>query len=156
MALTALSLAIAGIQHPNRRGPSRGFELRLCIPGEPVELRPEPGNPADPLAVAIYSARGIQLGYVTAERAPWIGAMIRNGREVQAIFQGMTRDSAFVRLAFDGETPSLPPRRDLRKVADPENDNGNVPDQFWPDDIPADEIWDEPREAGWDEGGPHD
>lgn len=146
MALSALTLAIAGIRYPNRRGPARGFELRLCIAGEPVELRPEPGNPADPLAVAIYSARGIQLGYVAAERAPWISAMIRNGREIRAIFQGMTAHHAFIRLAFDGETPALPPRPDLLKVADP--DEGAAADGFWPDETPPDEVWDD----GWSDG----
>lgn len=149
MALTALSLAIAGIDYPNKRGPTRAFELRLCVPGESVELRPEPNNPADPLAVAVYSARGIQLGYLTAERAPWIGAMIRNGREIQAIFQGMTRRSAFIRVAFDGEVPLLPQRPDLEKVTDPEQ--GTTADDFWPDEIPPEESWDD----GWSGDGPN-
>ncbi len=83
----------------------------MCLPGEPAELRPEPNNPADPQAVAVYSARGIQIGYLTAERAPWIGGMIRNGREMVAIFQAPTPYGALVRLAFDGEQPQLPPLR---------------------------------------------
>lgn len=133
MALTALSLAIAGIHHPNKRGPARAFELRVCEPGEPVELRPEPKNPADPLAIAVFSLRGVQLGYLTAERAPWIGAMIRNGREIQAIFQGMTQKSAFIRVAFDGEAPALPPRRDCDAPIEAQSSVW-YPDEQWPDD----------------------
>jgi hypothetical protein len=41
------SLAIVGIDYPNKRGPGRRFELEICKPGEPIELRPEPDNPFD-------------------------------------------------------------------------------------------------------------
>ncbi|WP_164521761.1 HIRAN domain-containing protein [Sphingomonas sp. ABOLE] len=104
-----MSLSVVGADYANKRGPTRRFEIAMCIPGEPTELRPEPGNPADPQAVAVYSARGIQIGYLTAERAPWIGSMIRNGREMAAIFQAPTPYGALVRLAFDGDRPELPP-----------------------------------------------
>jgi hypothetical protein len=83
----------------------------MCVPGEPAELRSEPNNPADPHAVAVYSVRGIQIGYLTAERAPLVGGMIRNGREMAVIFQAATPYGALVRLAFDGERPELPPSR---------------------------------------------
>jgi hypothetical protein len=38
------SLAIVGIDYPNKRGPGRRFKLEICLPGEPIELRPEPNN----------------------------------------------------------------------------------------------------------------
>lgn len=114
--MRSLSLAVVGADHPNKRGPTRRFEIAMCVPGEPAELRPEPNNPADPQAVAVFSARGIQIGYLTAERAPWIGGMIRNGREMAAIFQAPTPYGALVRLAFDGDEPELP------LVARPAND----------------------------------
>lgn len=126
-----LSLAVVGIDYPNRRGPARRFELQLCAPGELVDLVPEPTNPADEYAVAVYSCRGVQLGYITAERAPWIGAQIRAGRECLAIFQGMTERAGWLRLAFDGQQPELPPPTPKREP-DPEPD-------FWPDYIPPDE-----------------
>lgn len=65
-----LSLFVVGAGHPNKRGGDRRFEALLCAPGEPIELVPEPRNPADPNAVAVFSIRGVQIGYLTAERAP--------------------------------------------------------------------------------------
>lgn len=106
-----LSLAVVGINYPNDRGVSRRFELSLCSPGDPVELRLEPKNKHDENAVAVFSERGIQLGYLSAERAPWIGSKIRSGDAVIAIFQGLTEGAAFIRARFDGERPSLPPQR---------------------------------------------
>jgi hypothetical protein len=129
------SLAVVGAQYPNKRGPTRRFELNICQPGEPVELRPEPKNPADEHAIAVYSCRGIQLGYLTAERAPWIGGMLKRGREVQAIFHRQTHFGAWLRIAFDGEAPALPPAGQIDIVpidyeADFEPDFH--PDEEWP------------------------
>lgn len=121
------TLAVVGVDYPNKRGPSRRFELQLCRPGEVVDLRPEPNNPADPYAVAVYSARGVQIGYLRAERAPWIGKLIRDSRQPVAIFQQMIRHGAAIRVAFDGDTPTLPDLPD-----DPPSDSDNDPD-FWPD-----------------------
>lgn len=111
-----LSLAVVGLGFPNR-GKGKGnrrFEVRLCSPGEPVELRLEPKNPADPNAVAVFSARGIQIGYLTAERAPWIGGKIRAGEIVRAVFQEETATAAIIRARFGGDAPTLPPRREAR------------------------------------------
>jgi hypothetical protein len=129
--LKSLSLAIVGVDYPNKRGPGRRFELELCAPGELIELRPEPKNPKDEYAISVYSCRGVQLGYITAERAPWIGAHIRAGREVRAIFQGKTDTAGWMRLAFDGEDPVLPPARDTKTDV---NDDGFYPDEIYPDD----------------------
>jgi hypothetical protein len=48
--MTELSLAVVGIDFPNpdKSRSNRRFEIALCRPGDPVELRPEPKNPADP------------------------------------------------------------------------------------------------------------
>jgi len=43
------------------------MECMLCAPGDVVELRLEPTNPYDENAVAIFSERGTQLGYVSAD-----------------------------------------------------------------------------------------
>jgi hypothetical protein len=64
--MKALSLAIVGIDYPNKRGPARRFELEICQPGEPIELRSEPNNPHDEHAIAVFSCRGIQLGYLAS------------------------------------------------------------------------------------------
>lgn len=125
-----MSLAVVGADYPNKRGPARRFEIAICKPGEPVELRPEPKNPADPRAVAVYSSRGVQIGYLTAERCGRIGALIRQGVEVQAVFQQPTTNGAVIRAAFDGEAPTVP---EIHRV----EGAGEV--DFWPDDVWPDE-----------------
>lgn len=136
MPLSALSLAVVGADYPNKRGPGRRFELNICRPGEKVELIPEPKNPADPRAVAVFSARGIQLGYLTAERCGWIGSMLTQGRELRAIFQAQTSFGAWIRVAFDGAEPALPEGSPDDLVREPEIEDGSG---FWPDFIPPDE-----------------
>lgn len=131
MPITALSLAVVGADYPNRRGPGRRFEIAMCRPGDPVQLVPEPKNPADPRAVKVVSERGVQMGYLTAERCGWIGGMIRDGREIQAVFQRATKAGAIIRVAFDSEEPVLPAERPSESVHD---DSG-----FWPDYIPPDD-----------------
>jgi hypothetical protein len=124
-----ISLAIVGITHPNKRGPARRFELEICAPGEPIELRPEPKNPFDEHAIAVFSCRDVQLGYLASERAVWIGTLARQGHETTAIFQGQTPTVGWVRVAFDGEVPVLPPQRDS-EASDPDF----WPDEEWPDE----------------------
>jgi len=131
MAQPQRSLEVVGADYPNKRGPGRRFEIELCKPGEPIELRPEPKNPADPRAIAVFSCRGVQLGYLTAERAPLIGRDLRIGREIQAIFQGKTAYGCAIRVAFDGEVPSLP---DEKPWPLPEPGDGFYPDPEWPDE----------------------
>lgn len=129
--LQQLSLAVVGVGYANRdkAKSNRLFEIALCTPGEPVELRPEPKNPADELAVAVFGARGTQLGYLTAERCGRIGAMIRQGREVQSVFQSAAPFGAWIRVAFDGEVPVVPEP----PPASPEEPDF-YPDEIWPDD----------------------
>ena len=130
MALPAMSLAVVGVQHANKDKSNRRFELRLCKPGEPVELRPEPKNRHDERAVAVFSNRGVQLGYLTAERCGRIGQLIRQGREVTALFQAETAFGAWIRVAFDGEEPRVP---DIQALPE-EPAGGWFPDEVWPDD----------------------
>lgn len=126
--LPQLTLAVVGADYLNKRGPTRRFELALCRRGEAIELRPEPTNPADPLAIAVYSCRGIQIGYLTAERAPRIGQLIRRGRDVTAVFQDNASFGAYIRAAFDGETPTLPD-----PAPAPDSQPDWWPDEEWPD-----------------------
>ena len=107
-----LSLAVVGLDFPNpdKSRSNRRFEVALCRPGDPVELRPEPKNPADPRAVAVYSERGIQLGYLSAERCGLVGKRLRAGEEVRAVFQDADRFKAVIRVRFGGAAPTLPDR----------------------------------------------
>lgn len=135
-ALQAMSLAVVGAQHPNADGSDRRFEILLCPPGEAIELRPEPTNKHDPLAIAVYSARGVQIGYLSAERCGRIGQLMRLGHEVQAIFQGMSQGGTWIRVAFDGEAPELP-SSSLMSARDQDHsepaDDQFYPDEEWPD-----------------------
>lgn len=136
MPISALSLAVVGANFPNAKGPSRRFGISLCEPGTLIELRLEPKNSHDEHAVAVYGPDEIQLGYLTAERAPWIGGMMRAGREVQVAFQVATEFGAYVRAAFDGAEPVLPAREDRESRQDAADHD---PD-FWPDEAPADDF----------------
>ncbi len=127
------SLYVVGADFPNRRGGNRRFEILVCTPGEPVSLVPEPRNLADPNAVMVLSARGVQIGYLPAERAPWIGGMLRAGREVRAVFQQPTTNGAAIRVALDGAEPLLPATTAAPTV------QRDSDDEFWPDPIPPDE-----------------
>lgn len=131
MSLASLSLAVVGADHPNKgKMPARRFEIALCSPGDPIELRPEPENPADEHAIAVYSERGVQLGYIPSQRAPWMGKLIRTGHEPVAIFQEHTDYGAVIRVAFDGEQPELPHVERQRVDEDPPF----WPDSEWPDE----------------------
>jgi len=102
----------------------------MCQPGESVELRPEPNNPADKRAVAVFSSRAIQIGYIRAEQAPWICGMINSGRSIKAVFQQSARWGAVIRVSFDGNDPYLPPDFTDADIGEPD---------FWPDEMPPDE-----------------
>lgn len=124
-----ITLPIVGSEYPNkgRKAPSRRFAIELCEPGDPIELRPEPENEYDENAIAVFSNEGIQMGYLPAERAPYVGMMMRRG-EVSAVFQGQAQGRAFARIAFDGNEPEIPP---LKAATETEQDWW--PDEEWPD-----------------------
>lgn len=130
-----ISLAVVGVGFDNKSGPSRRFEVAMCKPGEPVTLIPEPKNPADPRAIAVYSLRGIQLGYLKAERAAFIGAAIRRGI-VNAIFQQAEEWGATIRAHLDGSEPTLPlvSEQSHGKSVIRNTEQDWWPDEEWPDD----------------------
>lgn len=114
------SLPACGECFDNDDGTSRQEELRRCEPGEIVDLVREPHNQHDPLAVAIFSARGVRLGYLRRDRAQWIGSKIDRGYDVRAIVErvkGLHLEGAtlglVIRLSIaapgeEGEPPELP------------------------------------------------
>lgn len=131
-----LSLAVVGADYPNKRGPARRFEIALCLPGERIDLNPEPNNPADSRAIAVFSERGIQIGYLRAERAQYIGSAIRR-QGVKAIFQSAEKWGATIRVALDGTDPMLPDVNDSRASDWPppgSDDPDWWPDEEWPDE----------------------
>lgn len=129
--MSQLSLIIVGADYPNKDKSNRRSEILWSAPGDRVDLIPEPNNPVDPQAVAAYSGRGVQIGYVGSFQAQLIGSYIKRGRVAGCIFQGIHRDGAIVRLGLDGEAPTLP-YDESESMAD--DDSG-----FYPDYIPPDE-----------------
>lgn len=126
-----LSLVIVGADYPNKDKSNRRTEILWSAPGERVDLVPEPKNPVDPQAVAAYSARGVQIGYVGSFQAQLIGSYLSRGRIAGCIFQSIHRDGAIVRLGLDGEAPTLPESERESSTAD---DSGFYPDFIPPDD----------------------
>lgn len=130
-----MTLAVVGGIHANADGSNRLFEIALCMPGEPVQLVPEPKNKHDPSAVAVFSARGVQIGYVSAERCGWIGARIRLGEDVRALFQAAVKGGALVRVGFSGRDPLIPaPVLREAETRSSDWDEDFYPDEVWPDD----------------------
>ena len=105
-----LSLHVVGLDFSNKdkAKSNRRFEMALCVPGERVDLVPQPKHPKDRNAAAVFTVRGTQLGYLTAERAPWISRRIAAGEPYEAIFQGPSPYAAIVRVRFGGGPPTLP------------------------------------------------
>lgn len=120
-----LTLTVVGIDYANADKSNRRSEAMMTLPGEPVELRPEPRNRHDPNAVAVIGPRGIQLGYLSAERAPYVGARLRRGEEVVALFQEIRGAFVYVRVRFGGGAPVLPAPMTQAKAD---------PDDFYPDE----------------------
>jgi hypothetical protein len=134
-----LTLAVVGIDFPNADGSNRRSEAMMTLPGETVELVPEPKNKHDSNAIAVISPRGVQLGYVNAERAPYIGSRMSRGEDAEAIFQGLDGGSAFVRVRFGGGVPTLPSPRICNGTAarapqQPRRTGPFDPHAFYPDE----------------------
>lgn len=133
-----LSIVIKGAMHDNTDGTNRLFEIAMLNPGDPVELVPEPKNKHDPNAIAIFSARGYQIGYVSAERCVLIGSRLGSGAEVLSIFQERTADGGVVRVNFVGVTPTLP--KPAAPCRQPVWDEHADPDYgFYPDELPLED-----------------
>jgi hypothetical protein len=103
-----LTSSIVGIDFSNEGGGkgNRRMESMMCAPGGLVELRLEPKNTFDENAVAGWSDRGKQLGYVSAERAPLIGKRMKED-DATAVFQAMHGNRAYLRIRFGGGLPTL-------------------------------------------------
>lgn len=136
-SIPEMSLAVVGAAHPNADGSNRQFEILLCHPGEPVTLSPEPQNKHDPNAIAVFSSRDVQIGYISAERARQFGEHLRSD-QARAVFQRRAAFGAWVRVGFDGREPHLTSAM-LAERGDTgdgpvDDDPPFYPDEIWPDD----------------------
>lgn len=93
-------LPVVGAAFPNRDGRSRRLEIACCSPGEPVRLAPEPANAADPHAIAVYSARDIQIGYVRARMTARVERHLALGGEAVGVFLRASFSGAEVSIAL--------------------------------------------------------
>ncbi|MBX7482006.1 HIRAN domain-containing protein [Qipengyuania sp. 6D47A] len=81
---TSVRLAVAGCQFENHDGSSRQEELRRCRAGEAVALTAEPDNPKHVGAIAVYSCRDIQIGYLRRRDAEWLTDQLMEGTGLSA------------------------------------------------------------------------
>ena len=72
------SLNIVGESFTNSDGTSRQLEIKRCRAGEPITLRAEPENKFSDKAIAVFSCRDIQLGYIGADHCEWIARLMQN------------------------------------------------------------------------------
>jgi hypothetical protein len=135
-----LTLAVVGIDFPNADGSNRRSEALMTLPGEAVTLVPEPRNRHDGNAIAVVGPRGVQIGYLSAERAPYIGGRMGRGEDVAAIFQGIDGAVGYVRVRFGGGVPTLPqpspspsPSHQPPAARPPHDPDGFYPDEDGPE-----------------------
>jgi HIRAN domain len=89
---------VAGVSFRPQALPMACFET-----GSPLALRREPDNSFDPNAVAVYDGSGkIQVGYVPAELAPTITAVMHRGVQLvgYVLREYRDRDSRGMRLGI--------------------------------------------------------
>lgn len=108
-------LPACGEVYENEDGTSRQAELALLTPGDELHLIREPMNEHDPMAVAIFTSRGVRVGYLARVRAIWIGSKMDRGQPVNAIVERVKGAALpgsplglVMRLNMDGEEPELP------------------------------------------------
>lgn len=113
MAVGDFCLRVVGVTYPNADGTSRQEEIQRCVVGERVELWRERTNRFDPSAVAVISARDVQVGYIGADRCGWIGSKIDRGLPVSVIVDRLIGGAGdmwmgmVIRLNLGGEMPSF-------------------------------------------------
>lgn len=129
MGWNDFSLPACGEWYENEDGTSRQAELARCQPGDVVDLVREPENPHDRMAVAIFTRRGIRVGYLRRDRAVWIGSKLDRGYDVRAIVERVKGThlpdatlGLVVRVNMEGDDPELPDIRHRPRVRFPIRD----------------------------------
>lgn len=107
---------LEGEAQVNADGRSRQDELRRSVPGEPVSLRREPDDPADPNAVIVLSARGVPIGRLPRHSSALLAPLVDCGRPHRAKLHclrgglpGYPNYGARISIAWDGR-PDHPHR----------------------------------------------
>jgi hypothetical protein len=71
--LAALGLRVTGVAGAARHH-ARALDREAAAPGQPLQLKRDPGNEHDPNAVAVHIAGGDQLGFLPREVAAQVAA----------------------------------------------------------------------------------
>jgi hypothetical protein len=90
LARDAAELAARGLRVAGVAGASRHHAEALAIedrarPGEPLDLRRDPGNEHDPNAIAVHARGGERLGWVPREIAAELASELDAGRPWSAL-----------------------------------------------------------------------
>ena len=100
-ALHVAGVAGAGIHHAD------ALDAEDVAPGQPLELRRDPGNEHDPNAIAVHAPGGEQVGWVPRDLAEELAPQLDAGKAWSAISLRERRDSP--RDPRDGLTMLLAP-----------------------------------------------
>ncbi len=92
-------------------------------------ITPEPRNPHDANAIAVSSSRGVQMGYIVADRTSIIHKAWAAARDVRAVFQEPIVGGSAIRVAFDRD-PMLPPPRPADHIPEARKTVGGSPDAW--------------------------
>jgi len=76
---------VAGVTFEGRQD-----AVRHLLPGEPLTLRREPGNPHDPHAVKVVTGRDVQIGYLSARVASRLAPSMDSGTRYTATVSQIT------------------------------------------------------------------
>ena len=83
--LAEQGLRVAGVAGAGQHH-VEALQTELVAPGEPLELRRDPGNPHDPNAIAVHPARGgDQVGWVPREIAEELAPELDSGKAWSAV-----------------------------------------------------------------------
>jgi len=110
---------IVGESRRNADGSNRQTEIRRCRAGDAVSLCCEPDNPYDRNAVAVFSKRGIQIGYLSSEHAEWMTDKVARGLATAIIERinggvaGKPSLGVCLRVNYKGEAVEPPKPRGL-------------------------------------------
>jgi hypothetical protein len=114
MGMNDFRLAVVGGYYDNPDGSSRQAELAICQPGEPARMVREHDNEHDPRAVAVFSARGVQVGYLPRDRAAWLCGKFDRGYDIRAIVDRIKGEAdphaplnMVLRVNMEGDDPDL-------------------------------------------------
>lgn len=81
---------VVGVTRTNPDGTNRQSLVSMCYPGDKLTLIREPDNPVDPRAVKVCTAAGLQLGYLTRDRAHELSQDLDRGDKLDAVVERRT------------------------------------------------------------------